>query len=340
MTPPRQTIALYKKLLFSLLVFVLFFYGLDRAAKQIIERNRIQIDGKSVLPGTVVENTSHSFVVPDPTRIWILNPGETNYHRDIFINDDGFRGDELPTAPAGSKTILMLGDSCVFGWGVGRKDTIAVHLDEYLFSKDCEVEVINAGVPGYSSLQCLYHLKEICKKHRPDMVTLQIGWNDSWSTPSLTDSEIIARGPKMISFNFFARKLWVVRLASYYLSKRHYEKFQKNQTSSQSTRRVSPDDYRKNLAEIISLCRANRATPILINLPQRLPIGKPEISQYLEALPEIAKANDVPLIDLLSPMQTGLEENDRHFADEFHFSAEGSRQAAAIIGGALLEMLK
>ena len=339
MSENRKPIALYKKLLFSFLVFALFFYGLDRAAKKIVESYQIPVEGNSVLPGTVIQNTRHSFVDPDPTRIWALRPGETNSRRDISINSDGFRGEELPTAPEGSKKILMIGDSCAFGWGVGHEETIAVYLAEHLASKGQVVEVINAGVPGYSSIQCLNHLKEIFKTHQPDIVTLQIGWNDAWSTPSLTDSEIIENGPTLISFNFLVRKLWAVRLSTYILSKRYYEKFQKDPSSTDARHRVPVADYRENLAEIIQLCRDNGAAPILVNLPQRLPVGKPEIAPYLKALPGIAATNKVPIIDLIAPIQTTPTNNDNFFVDKFHFSAEGCQHTATIIGDALLEEL-
>lgn len=331
MTPPRRTLSLWKKLLFSILVFALFFYGLDRAAKKIVERFAIPVEGRDVLPGTVIQNSRHAFVDPDPDRIWKLRSGEKHHRRDIFINSDGFRGDELPADSAARDKLVMIGDSCVFGWGVGHEETIAVLLARRLSENGRSLTVINAGVPGYSSVQALSHLERILKSHRPRIVTIQIGWNDSWPTPSLSDREIVAKGARVISFNFFIRKLWVVRLASHLISKNYYEKFKDTEASGEARRRVSLPEYRENLDEMVRLCRELGATPILVTLPQRKPVEKPRIAEYLGVMREAAAANGVPLVDLVAPLESDLEKNDHLFVDKIHFSAEGSRLIAGII---------
>lgn len=331
MTQQRKENFPYKRILFSVLFFALLFYGLDRAAKMVVEHYQIPVEGRNVLPGTVIHNSRHSFVEPDPTRIWKLRPGTKNYGRDIFINSDGFRGEELLPDSAGRKRLIMIGDSCVFGWGVGHGETIAARLSDDFSENGHDVEVINAGVPGYSSLQALNHLKEILKTHRPDIVTIQIGWNDSWPTPSMTDRDIISRGTWLISFNYFVRKLWVVRLASYAISKRYYEKFEIANTPGDLRRRVPLAEFRANLIEMIRLSRENNALPVLVTLPQRMPLRKLAIANYLALLPEIADATGVQLIDLVPPIQSEREENGHLFVDDIHFSAEGSKVVAKII---------
>jgi len=333
----RKSISRPKKLLFSFLVFALFFYGLDRAAKRIVQHYQIPVEGRDVLPGTVIQNSRHSFVDPDPNRIWKLKPNTKNHRRDIFINSDGFRGEELSAESSGKKRLFMIGDSCVFGWGVGHGETLAVRLSEQLSKSGHNFEVINAGVPGYSSLQARNHLEAIFETHQPDVVTIQIGWNDSWPTPSLTDREIVSKGARVISFNFFVRKLWVVRLSSHLVSKRYYEKFKSDQASGAAKRRASTAEFRENLDAMVRLCREHDAVPVLITLPQRKPVEKPEISEYLPSIRRAAAENKVPFIDLIPPIQSGLEENEHLFVDKFHFSAEGSQVVAKVIAKALEE---
>ena len=83
---------------------------------------------------------------------------------EVEISPQGFRDTPLVMPkPAGQIRILLLGDSSVFGANICRLDTLAELLEadlnagapEALPDGQRAVEVINAGVPGYSSYQSL-----------------------------------------------------------------------------------------------------------------------------------------------------------------------------------------
>lgn len=54
-------------------------------------------------------------------------------------------------APAAAERVLLLGDSMVFGLGLGPDQTIAAQLERRLVGAGHAVEVANGGVPGYGT---------------------------------------------------------------------------------------------------------------------------------------------------------------------------------------------
>lgn len=80
--------------------------------------------------------------------------------------------------------IIILGDSFAFGQGVELKDTFAKILDDkfrkYRFSSS--PEVINTGVPGYSTDDCYKLLTNEAYKYKPDLVIYAFFVNDFTET--------------------------------------------------------------------------------------------------------------------------------------------------------------
>jgi hypothetical protein len=97
----------------------------------------------------------------------------------LATNSRGFRDREhAPTAPQGVTRVLFVGDSFTWGWGVGE-DTVYTRLFENrLAARGASVEAINAGVPGYNTVQSLLYLKEHGFDYAPDVVVYQAMGND------------------------------------------------------------------------------------------------------------------------------------------------------------------
>lgn len=139
--------------------------------------------------------------------------------------------------------ILNLGDSSTSGWNSNRvykgvKNPYAALFTYKTYSQILEekykVKAINAGVPGYSSLQGSKYLKRLLKKMARhgifiDAVTIYFGNNDS-------------------TYNQYEDK---VRL--------DYK-----QPSVENTLRVSPADFKKNIGDMIETARSYGACPIII----------------------------------------------------------------------------
>lgn len=91
-------------------------------------------------------------------------------------NGQGYRGAEFSKMETDGKIrVVAIGGSTTYGVGVNNDETWPFHLSENLGS---EYEVINLGVPGYSSaenlIQTAFHLSDL----QPDIVIYYIGLND------------------------------------------------------------------------------------------------------------------------------------------------------------------
>lgn len=75
-------------------------------------------------------------------------------------------------------TILLLGDSCVFGQGVNDEETIGSQLQNLIWSRHQDVKVKNIGVPGYTSWNEYKAFEEYLGKHQVSDVILIYVPND------------------------------------------------------------------------------------------------------------------------------------------------------------------
>jgi lysophospholipase L1-like esterase len=108
------------------------------------------------------------------------------------VNEAGFRGRMIPAQkPAGTIRLLFLGSSITFGWGVAARDAFPEQVRKALEQgfPGTAFEVINAGVPGYSSCQGLRYLEEILPRYRPDVVVAEFGINDGTLAVGKTDKD-------------------------------------------------------------------------------------------------------------------------------------------------------
>jgi len=97
----------------------------------------------------------------------------------ISQNSRGFRDDERQFAkPEGVKRVLSVGDSFTWGWCVVRDGIYTQVLGRMFAAEGRRVEVINAGVKGYGTVQCLLYLVEEGFEYAPDVVIYQVCMND------------------------------------------------------------------------------------------------------------------------------------------------------------------
>ena len=119
---------------------------------------------------------------PSPSLTWELVPGWKGHEGAgaVVINSQGLRERELPVArPAGTRRILCLGDSVTFGHWVEAEQAFPRQLEQALAGRiGNPVQVINAGVPGYSTFQELKWLEEKGWDYQPDLIVVGFVLND------------------------------------------------------------------------------------------------------------------------------------------------------------------
>lgn len=96
------------------------------------------------------------------------------------INGQGMRDDrEFAYAkPQGVKRIVSLGDSFTAGFEVEGDETFSSVLERALAARGIRVEVLNAGVSGYSNAEALLYLERELYRYEPDLVLLSFFGND------------------------------------------------------------------------------------------------------------------------------------------------------------------
>jgi hypothetical protein len=110
---------------------------------------------------------------------WTLIPGvhawqsAIDYGVWVTTDADGLRVDERAQAAASpDPTLLILGDSFAFGYGVAASDMLATALERELSRTATPYRVRTAGVPGYATDQELLRFRRLAPIVRPRRVLL------------------------------------------------------------------------------------------------------------------------------------------------------------------------
>ena len=121
------------------------------------------------------------FTVYDPVLGWRLAPGRSavfrgaHFSASVQQNAEGLRDRHYPyERTPGRPRVLVLGDSFVWCWGVAADECFTERLEAAL----APAEVINAGVPAYSTAQAVLFYEREARRYRPDLVIHVVVPND------------------------------------------------------------------------------------------------------------------------------------------------------------------
>ncbi len=125
-------------------------------------------------------------VVGAPFGLRINEPNARYRHRSadvsvsFRINGQGMRADRdfAYSKPAGVKRIVSLGDSFTIGYEVEAEETFSSVLESALRAQGENVEVLNAGVSGYSTAEEFLYLERELFRYEPDLVLVSFYGND------------------------------------------------------------------------------------------------------------------------------------------------------------------
>lgn len=122
-----------------------------------------------------------ALTIDDSVLDWRLIPNYKDEKAGIYINSLGFRGKEFKKAKGnGIFRIIALGDSCTFGVGTLGTPYPEI-LEKELNAINLKYEVLNAGVPGYTSSQAALYFQRGLINYKPDLTLVYIGWNNVWT---------------------------------------------------------------------------------------------------------------------------------------------------------------
>jgi lysophospholipase L1-like esterase len=134
----------------------------------------------------VLPRQSHHklFIQHDPFLGWRLRPGPPVKRNDVdytsveTVNSWGFRTPEVADAkPAGTKRILVVGDSHAEGYTVSDDETCSRLLEKNL-ARSVPVQVISLGVGAFATDQEFLSYLYYGRRFHPDLVLLMFCEND------------------------------------------------------------------------------------------------------------------------------------------------------------------
>lgn len=118
------------------------------------------------------------FFLPDPELVYRLDyePFNNPLPPDVQSRDARlqFRPDYRPNSDLTDRTfvILMLGDSFTYGHGVNNEATMPYQVEKILNEEGYDVNIINAGVPGYGIDQEYTYALRLLPLIQPDLVVV------------------------------------------------------------------------------------------------------------------------------------------------------------------------
>lgn len=270
----------------------------------------------------------------DPRQIWVPEKGS-------------FEEKYAVQKPQGVIRLATMGCSCTWGC-FGTEDSYPALLEKLLNEPaPHKYEVLNAGVPGYSSYQGRQRLQHAVLRYNPDIVTIFFGWNDHW-VARIPDKEIRPRSDlTVILLNFFEHfRTYQALHKLIAVMKPAPEATLKG--PGQLPLRVSFADYEQNLTEMIRVAQSAGIRPVLITAPADpsqldsswvFPFPRELLPQihagYNQIVRKVASDKNIPLIDLSAEMEalqkTAPENTPKLFSDGVHFSPFGCEIVAKIL---------
>lgn len=287
--------------------------------------------------------TRAGLVEPDPDLIWRLKPSSSGI---LATNQLGFR-DTTYKANADYK-ILLLGDSVSWGDGV-RMEKSYPFLLERMLNLDYPgktFEVINTGVPGYSTFQQLIYLKKQGVKLKPNIIIHQFCLNDIVERYSVLfeyGGDNIFLGidtrPSISGLNGFMVRHsrayeWIIRyLINFQSKKQEYAVIQLAQDKLSTELENAWQLVLSEITQIAQIAKQENIPYLLVVAPYRFQLLNPsKTSQPQARLQQFSRKRNFKFFDLLDGFYTQHQLSATPlFNDENHFSEIGHMLTATLL---------
>lgn len=293
-----------------------------------------------------------SILQQNTVLFWQIKPNIHTQFQGVEVktNAQGLRNENIPVKKPNTTRILCMGGSPTFGWGIEGSQAYPKQLETLLQkhnSSQKNIEVINAGIIGFSSYQGLQFLKTTGVKLKPDLVTISYVVND-------VDKHRFFLNSQEEDKNVTTKKTWQVLLENgldqsqlVLLLKRISNQIRLTQPKLphnaefgfQKKRRVSPQDYEKNLTEMLSIAKKLQINVVFIPMPIRRPFDKKDIaiedkekaSMLIKSTWKLIKQDKIPtaIENLEEAMTLDPYNQDPLYLMGYLLNKEGKHQEAA-----------
>jgi hypothetical protein len=226
----------------------------------------------------------------------------------VSINSHGLRDYEYSERkPPDVYRIVMLGDSTTFGWGVPLDQTVAKILERNLnragIPGHSRVEVLNAGVGNYGTVQETAHYRAFDRAFYPDLVVLEYFINDPEPVP-------VERNPGLLGRSYllaFAISRYDALLRFVGRRPPWYEYYARLYDDGQPGLRCAEEA----LGELSALTSADGAALLVAILPElhRIEGASYRFAREQRKIQDVLVAGRIPAIDLIEGLRGHGEES-------------------------------
>ena len=369
----RRAVSRRRKAVFAA-VTVLIFLGIVESAARALSGSQPggRFEQISQIVSFLSTEESGQILESDPDTFWKLRPDVViSQPRSILFqgrisNSLGYRNENFELKrPKQTVRIVSFGDSSTFGIGTPQPQTWPAQLESSLNSDPASfftqlkrkpakyrVEVVNAGVPGYTSYQILQRMRRELKPLAPDVVLMTCANNDFWRWDDRTDAEQAVR-LKDSSWTKPLRYSRAFQLASLFYAKTVSGNQPRGQTwagkasrnyfapEESWTPRVPFDEFRANLQAMADLCEEQNVPLVFVIWPdQPQAAGRWSIRiAYHEAMFAVANERRLVVADVATAFRKRSWAVRCYIPNDIvHVNAEGNRIAAEAARAALDEV--
>jgi len=284
-------------------------------------------------------------LAPHPTRIWTLDASEqeAQFAHRFRLDPNGLR---MARTTGAQHRILTVGDSSIFGHGLGDEETLHAGIHEAFKQHGHRVDGLTIAMPGYTTEQSLRVLEEHGWGLEPDLLLLGGLWSDNDIEP-ISDREWLAQlqSPRQLIE-------WALRDSRLF----EWVRFTLEPPPETSTpvtwgldplgsgnRRVSPTAYEENLQSMLLQAQSRQASAVVL-----VPCNRPLLSQetpetgwpwdaYVTAMEKLAADHNLPIVYGCEVAKAAHIDIQKGFLDEMHPTGALNRAYADAIAAALIE---
>ena len=341
---PARTPSRWRRLLFGLgLPIVLLLIG--EAAVRVVDPEPPSTLLRAPLDRMFMVITPE-FFHDDPHVFWRLK-------RDldvppVYLGDRsdslGLRNLRTPGPKGDSERIVCVGDSCTYGLGVPIEAAWPT-----LIGEETDWDVVNAGVPGYTTFQAVRQWETLLADLEADRIVIEFGNNDLVPWPAregaewvfATDRERSRHIAYTLTPPLGSRLLQVLAGHLWLPPPERHQADAPMEVHAASRSRVPLDEFRRNLEFLAS--RAPRAVFLIwphrvqIEPSPTLPIRMQRLREYQRTIREVASAGGHDVVDVVALFQESGLPAPELFVDDVHASAAGCRLVADAVIASLRE---
>lgn len=289
-------------------------------------------------------------MVGHPSRLWGMAIGVNANGRGMAtVAREGLRS-PVPDRPrpAGRARVLVVGDSSIFGHGVPDHQTLPVQLEHALQGLGVDADVINGGVPGYSSAQSLVLLEELGWSLEPTLLVVANLWSDNnfdlWADADLLHTAAVFAGNPLGGSSLFRLLASGIDRARGGTGAHIVSWTQASGAPDGMVRRVPLEAYATNL-DAMARQAASRGVGVaylgLVNrdlLTERYSEGSWDA--YFAAQAAVAAHHGAVRMEARQVLQRAVQEGETPatlFVDELHPSGPAQGRIAQALAEALVE---